>query len=401
MATKPLGPPLEKHPPLKGIAPGDLLCGRYEVLRLVGEGGVGVVYAGRDRVLDRPVAIKVLLGQWALVPGFEEAFEREARGASRISNPHCVMVLDFGRTEHFAFLVFEWLEGRTLADVVAAEGALPPERALRLVLQLCDALTAVHTAGMVHRDVKPENVIVTSGPTGAEVAKLIDFGVARLVGAAPGKLTQVGLRFGSAPYMSPEQVMGGTCDARSDVYAAAAVLYFLLTARWPYEGEDAAILRDQVSAPPPSLCGKLQPWARLEALDRVVTGAMAKNPEHRPQSAAALAKTLRALMEPSRPQLWRRLGLGGAAVALTLVIGAGWLSRSPPAPARTNPDPLTQTQASEAALSSFRRQGKLVRLTSIEQDVDGYLVTLTVDGTRGLVVYVDAMTGEVTPRKAR
>jgi serine/threonine protein kinase len=185
--------------------PGTLIGGRYLLEAKVAQGGMGAIYAARDQRLQRKVAVKVMLEAAVRLPGFTQRFEREARTASRLNHPNCVVVHDFGADERGAFLVLEWVDGQSLADLVAAGGPLPPARAADLLAQVCDGLTAAHQAGIVHRDVKPENVMVTRTADG------------RVVDGGEPELTQAGFSLGSPYFMSPEQALaesltpGPTC----------------------------------------------------------------------------------------------------------------------------------------------------------------------------------------------
>src|SRR5262245_48648266 len=215
---------------------------------------MGAVYSAVDQRLGRKVALKMMLDAAAGTPGFAERFEREAKAASSINHPNCVVVHDYGVDERGHYLVLEWVEGRTLAAVVSAEGPLKPERAVALIAQVCEGLSAAHAHGIIHRDVKPENVMVVPTPSGGELAKLVDFGIARAVDAGgDASLTGVGISIGTPMFMSPEQAMALPLDARSDVYSTAATLYYALSGRQPYLGDQGAVFRQVVNAEPPDL----------------------------------------------------------------------------------------------------------------------------------------------------
>ncbi len=270
--------------------PGAVIGGRYQLQARVAQGGMGAIYAAVDQRLGRKVALKMMLDAAGKTPGFAERFEREARAASSINHPNCVVVHDFGVDEHGHYLVLEWVEGRTLAAVVAEDGPLPPDRAVDLVVQVCEGLGAAHAHGIIHRDVKPENVMVTATPSGGELAKLVDFGIARAVdGGGDAQLTGVGISIGTPMFMSPEQAMAVPLDARSDVYSTAATLYFALSGRTPYQGDRMAVFRQVVNGEPPDL----PPALYQHPLAAVLKRAMAKDVAARPQSAAELARMLR------------------------------------------------------------------------------------------------------------
>jgi serine/threonine-protein kinase len=212
-------------PGAPAIEPGDetlpaigaRLADRYVLERLVGRGGMGAIYAASDERLRRKVAIKVMLGSTAQIPGFTQRFEREARIASRINHPSCVTVHDFGVDGDRHYLVLEWVEGRSLGSLIDKEGALLPERACALLAQVCDGLGAAHAVGVVHRDVKPDNVMVLqAAPAPApqsESAKLVDFGIALVADPSEPHLTQAGLSIGSPNFDDP-QVLSFNAAAR-------------------------------------------------------------------------------------------------------------------------------------------------------------------------------------------
>jgi eukaryotic-like serine/threonine-protein kinase len=265
---------------------GAVLDRRYRVGTLIARGGMSAVYEGVDLRLDRPVAIKVMAPGLARDPTFAERFTREARAAARLSHPNVVAVFDQGVDGEHVFLVMELVRGRTLRDLLAERGRLAPEAATSLLEPMLGALAAAHRAGLVHRDVKPENVLLSDD--GA--VKVADFGLARAV-AGVSATTQAGVVFGTVAYVSPEQVAYGRADPRSDVYAAGIVLYELLTGSPPYRG-DAAIavayrhVHDDV--PPPSRVVPSIP----RALDGLVRRATSRNPDARPADAGVFLAEL-------------------------------------------------------------------------------------------------------------
>ena len=267
--------------------------GPYEVVSLLGAGGMGEVWKARDTRLDRDVAVKVLLPGGAASEDLRQRFEREAKAVSQLSHPHVCALHDVGSHEGIQYLVMEYLEGETLAARLAAKGALPLERLLAIGIEIADALEAAHRVGIVHRDLKPGNVMLTKSGV-----KLLDFGLARTLApqgapggmtslptvAPPSPLTQKGTVLGTFQYMAPEQLEGGDADARSDVFALGAVLFEMATGRKAFEGKSQAsvigsILKD--TPPPPSSIAPMTP----PALDRVVGTCLAKDPESRMQTA--------------------------------------------------------------------------------------------------------------------
>jgi eukaryotic-like serine/threonine-protein kinase len=267
---------------------GALLDARYRVGSLIATGGMSTVYRGVDTRLDRPVAIKIMDARFAGDPAFRLRFEREARSAARIDHPAVVDVYDQGSDQDQLFLVMELVDGGTLRDVLRARGALGVPAAFAVLEQVLAGLAEAHRLGMVHRDVKPENVLVSE----ARQAKVADFGLA--VAAAQAGASHAGTIMGTVAYLSPEQVATGAADARSDVYAAGILLYELLTGAPPYTGDTAisvAYRHVNSDVPAPSeVAGDVPP-----ELDAFVQRATRRDPEARPADAAAMLAELRRL----------------------------------------------------------------------------------------------------------
>jgi eukaryotic-like serine/threonine-protein kinase len=269
---------------------GALLDARYRVGSPIATGGMSIVYRGVDTRLDRPVAIKIMDARFAGDPAFRIRFEREARSAARIDHPAVVDVHDQCADSHNGtlFLVMELVDGGTLRDVLRARGALGVPAAFAVMEQVLSGLAEAHRLGMVHRDVKPENVLISE----ARQVKVADFGLA--VAAAQAGASHAGTIMGTVAYLSPEQVATGAADARSDVYAAGILLYELLTGAPPYTGDTAisvAYRHVTCDVPPPSqVAGDVPP-----ELDAFVQRATRREPEARPSDAAAMLTELRAL----------------------------------------------------------------------------------------------------------
>ncbi|HEY3817660.1 MAG TPA: serine/threonine-protein kinase [Polyangiaceae bacterium] len=264
---------------------GDVLDGRYQLLRDLGRGAAGVVYEARHLFTGRFVAVKMLLPQARRKDHAElrTRLEREGRALASIRHPGVVEVLDGGLTvEGYSYLALEMLEGRTLEGMIAARNKLPVNDAVGLALQLCDALGAVHGAGVVHRDVKPSNIIVVRGTPGFEVVKLLDFGVAKLLDSvSEDKLTRAGAVVGTPDYMPPEQLLGeGDIDARSDVYSLGVTLYECLSGATPHQGNYSRILISAAGGPPVTPLSAAAPDVP-KALGAVVDQAIARAPAAR------------------------------------------------------------------------------------------------------------------------
>jgi serine/threonine protein kinase len=274
---------------------GHTLAGKYSVEALIKHGGMGAVYRGKHVLMDKTVAIKVLRPSLALDHDVVARFSREAKAASRISHPHAVNVTDFGEDENgVVFLVMEYLDGRTLKEIIKAEGAFALDRTVEIVRQVAGALDAAHQQGVIHRDLKSDNIML-SQTNGGEWAKVLDFGIAKIQqphGVVDPDITAANLVVGTPQYMSPEQcAQSGPLDPRSDIYSFGIIVYEMLAGRVPFTGESpTVIMMKQVQDPPPPLLD-----ARPElppAVGEVVARALAKQPEDRFQSAGDLAAAL-------------------------------------------------------------------------------------------------------------
>src|SRR5688500_8323951 len=259
------------------------LTDRYELGEIIGFGGMSEVHKARDVRLNRDVAIKVLRADLARDPTFYLRFKREAQNAAALNHPAIVAVYDTGEAEidggPLPFSVMEYVDGDTLRDIVRNEGPIPPRRAMEVVADVCAALDFSHKAGIVHRDMKPANIMINR----AGAVKVMDFGIARALGEGQN-VTQTAAVIGTAQYLSPEQARGEAVDARSDVYAAGCVLFELLTGEPPFTGDTPVAVayqhvREDPRAPS-ALNASISP-----ALDAVILKALSKNPVNRYQSA--------------------------------------------------------------------------------------------------------------------
>ncbi len=287
---------------------GELVDGRYQVVRHLADGGMATVLLATDTRLDRDVALKVMRSDLAADETFVSRFRREARSAARLSHPNVVPVFDQGEDEGRVFLAMEYIEGCTAREIVEAEGALTPRAALDLMEAVLTGLAVAHDAGYIHRDVKPENVLIADhGPV-----KVADFGLARAV-TSQSTTADDGVLFGTVAYLSPEQVERGIADARSDVYAAGLILFELLTGTRAIDGESPIHVAFQhvhegVPAPSERTPGLPAP------LDDLVALATHRDPDERPRDAGDYLAALRATRdELSSKQLDRRPGGGGTA----------------------------------------------------------------------------------------
>ena len=262
--------------------------GRYAVIERAGSGGMAEVYRARDELLGREVAVKVLSQRLSTDQTFVERFRREAQAAANLNHPNIVALYDFGADDSTYYIVMEFIDGRSLADVIKAEGPLMPERAAEIAIDVARALERAHGAGLVHRDIKPSNIMLSA----AGQTKVTDFGIARaLTRDGEQTVTQTGMVIGTAAYLSPEQAQGNPVDQRSDVYSLGCVLYEMLGGRPPFSGDtplSVAYRHVRDDAEPPSRANPDVP----APLDAVVMKALAKNPENRYQTATELRDDL-------------------------------------------------------------------------------------------------------------
>ncbi|CAB4893410.1 unannotated protein [freshwater metagenome] len=271
---------------------GQLIANRYQVISLVASGGMASVYLANDQVLERKVALKVIHPHLAKDKSFIEKFQREAKMAAQLSHPNLVNVFDQGADGEVIFLVMEYVPGITLRDAMNDFGALDTKKALEIIEPLTEALAAAHSAGILHRDIKPENVFLSDGGK----VKLGDFGLAREI----SEHTQTGSVVGTVAYLSPELVLRGQADARSDIYSLGVMIFEMLTGQQPYQGEQAVQVAYQhanENIPAPSTLKKSIP----ELLDEIVLWTTARNPRQRPASAVSLLPVIaRARQDLSR-----------------------------------------------------------------------------------------------------
>jgi hypothetical protein len=281
---------------------GRVIAGKMELLELLGAGAMGKVYRARHRGLDKIVAIKVLHAEASAAPSIAARFKAEARAASRLDHPNSLQILDFGEdgNDKLLYLAMEFLEGETLQSLLARHKKLSPSRAAWIMGQVCSALAAAHDRGIIHRDVKPANVMLINkrGDTGLieDVVKVCDFGLAKILdtqdeNSSSGPLTQQGVVLGTPAYMSPEQAKGELVDHRADIYACGVILYRMLSGKKPFTGDSAwSVSLKQISEKPTPI-RELAPELS-EELATVVHRAMEKDPTDRFQSARGLKAQL-------------------------------------------------------------------------------------------------------------
>ena len=355
----------EYNPQRMSLQPGTRL-GPYEIERLLGEGGMGVVYKARDVRLKRDVAIKVLPQEFASDAGRLRRFEQEAQAASALNHSNIATIYGIDSQDGTSFIAMEYVPGRTLAEVIPRNG-LDLSHALRYGVQIADALARAHGGGVIHRDLKPGNIMVTPD----DHVKLLDFGIAKLVHAKDGiapdvtrttdNLTAVGLVVGTTRYMSPEQAQGQQVDPRSDIFSFGAVLHEMITGRVAFGGDSfldiaSAVIRE--TQKPLSDSGRDVPGE----LERIVARCLRKDPDRRFQTAADLKVALEELREetesgerspavPAPRRRWRRVLLA-VALAAGVVTPALWWAlsseRAPPVRVAMEVVPLTSDPGDEA-----------------------------------------------------
>lgn len=296
--------------PLEEVETGaDPLIGKvlgecYEIVRVIGYGGMATVYEARHtRLPAKRYAIKLLLPEFAVKPELVIRFAREAETASRIEHENVVDVYDVHRTdEGTPYIVCEYLEGKELGDLLHEAGRLPPAIVVGIACQICEGLRAAHEAGVVHRDVKPENVFLVGDPPDPQ-AKLLDFGISKVAETdGEGKLTRTGLVMGTPSYMPPEQARGAKVDHRTDIYGVGAILYRALTGRLPFDGDDPTAVLAAVLTKEPERPRAVEPSVP-EGLELIIERAMAKEPDERYPTMEALREDLKKWAQSEG--LWR------------------------------------------------------------------------------------------------
>ena len=267
--------------------------GRYEIIKELGRGAMGIVYEAKDPLIDRLLAIKTI-DLHNLAPqekkDYEARFYQEARAAGRLSHPNIVTIHDLGESNGIAYIAMELLEGCELHHLIKDGQRLPVEQTLNIVAQVATGLAYAHEHGIVHRDIKPSNVMVLKG----NQVKIADFGIARMESSL--QLTQVGLIMGSPLYMSPEQILGGTIDPRSDIFSLGIQLFQMLTGQMPFSGDSTNVIMYQIVNVEPPMPSSINPEIP-SMLDTIVSKCLSKNPEDRYPNAHELANDLRSCRE--------------------------------------------------------------------------------------------------------
>jgi eukaryotic-like serine/threonine-protein kinase len=320
-----------------------LIGGRYSLRDPLGSGGMAEVFLAYEEVLERDVALKILKEQYADDKGFVERFRREAQSAASLNHPNIVHIYDWGGTENgeASYIAMEYAPGGTLEDRILEDGALPPRMAAEVASQIAVALGFAHERGVIHRDIKPQNILLSA----LGDAKVTDFGLARA--AYSTSLSQTSLVLGTASYMSPEQAMGGPADPRSDLYSLGVVLYEMLTGELPYEGDSSVTIAVKHVIEPPRALGEVNSEVP-EGISALTQKLLAKDPGDRYRSATQLIEDLRRVRDGLPPAFADAAGRVATDRAVLPV---------PPVPADLGGDGVS----SRSYVVYGRRSGKLLR----------------------------------------
>jgi serine/threonine-protein kinase len=350
---------------------GRIFLGRYEALRLLGEGGMGRVYLARQIDLGRQVVVKVMHDHVASDPKFRDRFQRETLMMARFQHPYVVTLYDASLNDpQGPCIVMEYIKGITLDTLLMRNGRLRPTRIVRLLGQLCEALQAAHSQGIVHRDLKPTNLMVVDPDTPYEKIKVMDFGLAKLIDndrVPVHQVTQTGADFavGTPGYISPEQVRGDEMDHRSDLYSVGIILFELLTGKLPFKGDTTMdVLLAHATEDPPAFADVGASGLVPASIEEVVLSCLAKQPDQRPQSARDLAERFETALDHEQLVLDR-------SPPSTEAVSNGQGRATPSTPSPLAPDPRVVVQELEAWMPE---KIATYKLRGFVQDVGGEVV---------------------------
>jgi serine/threonine protein kinase len=340
------GAVLEHEQSLEEQFIGKTLDGKYRLDSFISRGGMGAVFRGMHVMLDRPVAVKMINADLVSSPEIVRRFQREARAATQLNHPNIVDVYDLGQTgEGTLYIAMELVTGQSLKDEIRARGALDAKRIVHIMSQVCDGLGVAHKANIVHRDLKPQNIMLTRDRAGAELAKIVDFGIAKTFEVdSHTQLTADGSTLGTPHYMSPEQATGREIDGRSDIYSLGIILYEMLTGEVPFDDQSLpAVLVKHMSEAPAPPSQRRPDLAISPALEAIALRCLAKDPAARYATADELGAALRAATPSAMGDA--TIAMGSAAAAATVPMSAA----TPPPPLSPLPTPPAAAAANRPA----------------------------------------------------
>ena len=292
------------HLPKQDRLEGTIIAGNYQILEKLSDGAAGAVYRAEQINLGKPVAIKLLHPHLQRDPGFQARFQREALAASRLNHPNCISIIDFGQTEQGApFLVMEYVRGKSLRNLIKEEFPILLSRIVRILSQVCSALDEAHSHQVIHRDLKPDNILIEERRSQKDFVTIVDFGIAKIQSPDPSPqgdqlLTQIGEVRGTPQYMSPEQARGDTLDGRSDLYSVGVIFFEMVTGVVPFEGESPIVILTKHLNHKPPAPSQLRPDLKIPPkVDQSILYCLNKHKKDRPTSAAALQELLLRLIE--------------------------------------------------------------------------------------------------------